>query len=110
MDRPVSYFFNPEFLKQRGAIMPHTSPGTGSKEVSKRAAPEPQSTNRKKNKTASSEESGGDRISREEMISVAAYFRAEHRGFGEGDSLADWLAAEAEIDAVLNNREDIKVH
>ncbi len=90
--------------------MSHTSAGTGSKEVSKQAATKPQSTNRKGSKPASSEQSGGDRMNREEMISVAAYFRAEHRGFGEGDSLADWLAAEAEIDAMLNNCEDIKVH
>jgi hypothetical protein len=51
-----------------------------------------------------------DEIDREEMISVAAYFRSEHRGFEGGDSMADWLAAEAEIDAMLNNRKDIKVH
>ncbi len=40
--------------------------------------------------------------SREEMIATAAYFRAEHRGFSEGDPVADWLAAEEEIDAMLH--------
>lgn len=90
--------------------MSHTSAGTGSSEATKQAAAKPQHTKRKAGKPASSEESGGDGISREEMIAVAAYFRAEHRSFGEGDPLADWLAAEAEIDAMLDNCEDIKVH
>jgi len=63
-----------------------------------------------KSQSAAPDNDIGDKTDREEMISVAAYFRAEHRGFGEGDPLADWLAAEAEIDAMLNNREDIKVH
>jgi hypothetical protein len=35
------------------------------------------------------------------MISEAAYFRAEQRGFVAGDDLADWLAAESGIDALL---------
>lgn len=76
--------------------MPHTS-----------ANPE---KTRAKSKSAASQHDIGDGIDREEMISVAAYYRAEHRGFGGGDALADWLAAEAEIDAMLNNRKDIKVH
>ena len=52
----------------------------------------------------------GDGIDRQEWISVAAYFRAEHRGFWDGDPLSDWLTAEAEIDAMLKNRENIKAH
>ncbi len=39
--------------------------------------------------------------SREEMIAVAAYYRAEQRGFAAGDPQADWLAAAAQIDALL---------
>jgi len=31
----------------------------------------------------------------EEMIAVAAYFKAEQRGFAPGNELADWLQAEA---------------
>ena len=31
------------------------------------------------------------------MIAEAAYFRAANRGFMGGDPVADWLAAEAEI-------------
>ncbi len=34
---------------------------------------------------------------RQEMIAVAAYYRAEHRGFRGGDPVADWLEAEAEM-------------
>jgi len=40
-----------------------------------------------------------------EHVAVAAYFRAEHRGFNGGDTVADWLAAEAEIDAALKKGE-----
>lgn len=35
---------------------------------------------------------------RQRMIAEAAYFRAEARGFRDGDPLEDWLVAEAEID------------
>ena len=33
----------------------------------------------------------------QEMVSEAAYYRAERRGFAEGYELDDWLEAEAEI-------------
>lgn len=39
---------------------------------------------------------------REQMIAEAAYYRAEGRGFAEGDPFLDWLDAEREIDALLN--------
>lgn len=35
------------------------------------------------------------------MITEAAYYRAERRGFHGGDPVADWLEAEAEIEAML---------
>jgi hypothetical protein len=35
------------------------------------------------------------------MIAEAAYLRAERRGFSPGYELDDWLAAEAEVDALL---------
>ncbi len=38
-----------------------------------------------------------------EMIAQAAYFRAEKGGFSE-DPLVDWLEAEREIDAMLEQR------
>ena len=39
---------------------------------------------------------------RNEMVSRAAYFRAERRGFNGGSALQDWLEAEAEIDQLLS--------
>lgn len=38
-------------------------------------------------------------VAREEMVRIAAYFRAERRGFAPGYEIADWLAAQAEVDA-----------
>ena len=38
---------------------------------------------------------------RHELISEAAYFRAEARGFAPGNDLDDWLDAEAEVDERL---------
>lgn len=35
------------------------------------------------------------------LIAEAAYLRAAQRGFQSGDSVTDWLEAEAEIDAML---------
>jgi len=35
------------------------------------------------------------------LIARAAYFRALNRGFAPGNELADWLAAEVEVDAEL---------
>ena len=45
-----------------------------------------------------------------DQIADAAYFHAEHRGFKGGDPVADWLAAEAEINAALNKGESASVH
>jgi DUF2934 family protein len=38
---------------------------------------------------------------RRAMIEQAAYLRAERRGFASGGEVEDWLAAEAEVDALL---------
>lgn len=38
---------------------------------------------------------------RRAMIAQAAYLRAERRGFTAGGEVEDWLAAEAEVDALL---------
>ena len=37
------------------------------------------------------------------MIALAAYLRAESRGFAPGGEAEDWIAAEKEIDALLSN-------
>ncbi len=52
----------------------------------------------------------GNGVDREEMIAVAAYYIAEHRGFEGGEPLSDWLAAEAEVDAALNHAHQVNVH
>lgn len=41
-----------------------------------------------------------DPAQRHAQIELLAYERAERRGFAPGHELDDWLAAEAEIDAV----------
>jgi DUF2934 family protein len=41
---------------------------------------------------------------RAHMIAEAAYFRAQRRGFRNGDPVRDWAEAEAEIDAMLLHR------
>ena len=37
------------------------------------------------------------------MIALSAYLRAERRGFSPEGQAEDWLAAEAEVDALLNS-------
>ena len=39
-------------------------------------------------------------LERHDMVRVAAYFRAERRGFQPGYEWDDWLAAEAEVAAL----------
>jgi hypothetical protein len=41
---------------------------------------------------------------RRAMIAQAAYLRAERRGLAPGSEEEDWLAAEAEVDALLKAR------
>ena len=38
---------------------------------------------------------------RRRMIDESAFFRAEQRGFTDGDPVTDWLRSEREIDKVL---------
>jgi hypothetical protein len=40
------------------------------------------------------------------MIATAAYYRAQKRGFSEGNPETDWLEAEKEIEALLQQAED----
>jgi hypothetical protein len=46
---------------------------------------------------------------RESNIAVAAYYKAQHRGFAAGSDIADWLAAEQEYDAHEANRSGVPV-
>lgn len=42
-----------------------------------------------------------DGATRYERISIAAYYRAQARGFAPGQAMDDWLVAEAEVDRAL---------
>jgi hypothetical protein len=44
-----------------------------------------------------------DPLKRQQMIAIAAYLRAEKRGFLPNNELADWFEAEHEIDRHLNS-------
>ena len=54
-----------------------------------------------KKTTTTRARSSAPKPSREHMIAEAAYYRAQQRGFAGGDSMRDWLDAEAEIDQTL---------
>jgi len=43
------------------------------------------------------------REDRQQMIAMAAYYRADRRGFEGGYEEQDWLEAEAEIDGISYN-------
>lgn len=76
--------------------MSHASVETGGKSASKKNAGHPMHSR----ETSDEAEKTGHCADRQERIAVAAYFRAERRGFANGDPVEDWLAAEAEIDTV----------
>jgi len=44
-----------------------------------------------------------DAVPREQLIAVAAYFRAELRGFAPGNEMSDWLDAEADVEHMLGS-------
>jgi hypothetical protein len=43
---------------------------------------------------------------RRAMIAESAYLRAERRGFAPGGEADDWVAAEKEVDSLLNANTD----
>lgn len=49
-------------------------------------------------KSESAKKTDGDGTDRIERIAIAAYYRAEARGFAPGQAMDDWLTAEAELD------------
>lgn len=75
--------------------MPRQSSATSEKDSAKPARKS------SKNPPAKAWQSGNGEEDRQDMISTAAYYRAERRGFNGGDEVRDWLDAEAEIDAML---------
>lgn len=48
---------------------------------------------------AAAPQRSGDRPVPDEWIAVAAYFRAEQRGFAPGNELGDWFQAESDYKA-----------
>ena len=66
-------------------------------------AKSPQSTNTGVSKNVSKHKTRNSLTpeQRYQMIAEAAYFHAERRGFVGGDSMQDWLDAEAEIDRIF---------
>lgn len=81
---------------------------TGTVRTPEAAPPAAKAAPRRRNEsvkaTAESGASTGITVSedaRRAMIAQAAYLRAERRGFAGGDEVEDWLAAEAEVDALL---------
>lgn len=53
---------------------------------------------RKASAKSETKKSNGDGTDRIERIAIAAYYRAEARGFAPGQAMEDWLTAEAEMD------------
>jgi len=84
----------------------HTSSNSGSK--SKTAAA--QKINSSEKSFAGNMKPTGAEADRHQMITVAAYYLAEQRGFNGGDPVADWLAAEAKIDAMLKKAGVVLIH
>lgn len=73
----------------------------------KPAAPETSTPKAKKTRTPAAKKTAPQKVAvspeqRYHMISTAAYFLAERRGFAGGYEMQDWITAEAEIDARLN--------
>lgn len=42
-------------------------------------------------------------IPREQLVSEAAYYKAEQRGFQPGNEMADWFEAESDVDRMLRS-------
>ena len=57
-----------------------------------------------KSSARSGSDQGYSSEKRHQKIAVAAYHRAERRGFRSGEELSDWLEAEAEVGHLLEPR------
>jgi len=71
------------------------------KPTARRAAPPPAVAASTKTARQTARISPEDRRA---LIAESAYLRAERRGFVPGHEEADWLAAEEEVDALLEHR------
>jgi len=87
-----------------GGAEPETRSMAPNKPAAKKKAPARRAPARKKPAAAARAVTAPRPISAEErmrLISEAAYYKAEARGFCGGNPEGDWLEAEAEIDAML---------
>ena len=66
-----------------------------------KAAPRRRTAAPKASESAASKGTTVSEDARRAMIAQSAYLRAERRGFTPGYEEEDWLAAEAEVDALL---------
>ena len=79
-----------------------TSRGTRSKAKAKKSTSAP--SGRKAGGAGKAQAPGPGAIGmdeRQQMIQVAAYWKARDRGFQPGHEMDDWLAAEQEVDRTL---------
>jgi hypothetical protein len=91
------------------AAKPKTATSKTSAKPAPKPAPKKPATKKTATKTAAASKPRAAKASRpilsgeerQRMIAVAAYFRAEKRGFHPGYEDEDWCVAEAEIDALL---------
>lgn len=75
----------------------------GAKKVVKKAAKKAAKKAPARPRKARQKVAGMSAETRHHVIEKAAYYRAEKRGFQNGDPVADWLSSEKEVDDLLKN-------
>lgn len=93
----------PNVLKADENLAPKT-PRSRAKSTTPRATTTATATAAKKPAAAAKASLTVSEDVRRGMIAEGAYLRAERRGFAPGHEEMDWLAAEAEVDALLKAR------
>jgi hypothetical protein len=88
---------NPDTKSKRKNVASNSRLKASPKQESAKSAKTPSNDATRSQSTATPDD-------RHHMIAVAAYCRAESRGFIGGDEVEDWLAAESEIEKFLANR------
>ena len=89
----------------RKALPPEAQPRTSPEPPAAAAKPRKRRATAKKEQAviASSAVPTVSEDQRRGMIALSAYLRAERRGFSPEGQAEDWLAAEKEVDALLNS-------
>jgi Protein of unknown function (DUF2934) len=97
----------PNVLKADETLAPKTPRARAKSPTSTTPRAEPTAPRAAAKKPAASKAPAAVAVSedvRRGMIAEGAYLRAERRGFASGHEREDWLAAEAEVDALLKAR------